>query len=119
MFNPPVEKVEVAVVLVALKKPRFNKGKVEEAVQVLELARLREATTAPVVGEIVKVESELETEVTAPPIQLPEASTIQPEVSLMPLAKVEVPTPPMTMTPEVSRTPAVVVDIPTPNPPVR
>ena len=47
-------------------------AKVCAAVQVLALPTFSEATTAPVVGEIVKVPSAFVTEVTAPkPLQLP------------------------------------------------
>jgi len=61
------------------------------AVQVLALFRLSDATTAPLVGEMVSVPSALVTEVTPPcPRHEPDASRKQPPVSWMPFAKVDV-----------------------------
>lgn len=62
-----VEKIVERLVMVEdaalTRMPELN---VCSAVQVLAFPRLRDATTAPAVGEIVKVESEFDTEVTAP-----------------------------------------------------
>ena len=58
------------------------------AVQVLALPRFKEATTAPVVGEIVKVPSEFETEDTPVTRQAPSMAK-QPSESVMPFEKVE------------------------------
>ena len=55
-----------------------------------EFARFKLATTAPVVGEIVKVVSPAVTEETPPWMQEPETSWKQPPTSLTPFAKVEV-----------------------------
>ena len=59
----------------------------------MPLPRFKEATTAPVVGEIVRVPSVLETEETSPPppppTQVPPMAK-QPEVRLKPLLAVEV-----------------------------
>ena len=85
-------RVEEAEVEVAVIQPTFNKGKVEEAVQVLAWPRFKEATTAPVVGEMVRVLSLLENEENAHPTQVP-LTEKHPVVTLMPLAKVEVPVP--------------------------
>jgi len=87
-------------------------------VQVLGLARFKEATTFPVVGETVRVPSEFATEPTPVTRQEPLIAK-HPVVALMPFAKVEVPVPPTLMMPEVWRLPSVVVAIPTPRPPER
>ena len=66
--------------------------RVWSAVQVLALVRLREATTAPVVGEMVRVPSELVTEVTVAPdpeMQAPFTAK-QPLAMFNPFPKVEV-----------------------------
>ncbi len=54
----------------------------------LELFKLREATTSPVVGEMVKVPSELATEATPVLAHVPLIAK-HPEVKFTPLAKVE------------------------------
>ena len=67
------------------------------AVHEFALARLSEATTAPVVGEIVNVPSAFETDVTAPlPRQLPLIEKQPPAIS-MPRANVEVADVPVTL----------------------
>ncbi|MEM2947094.1 MAG: hypothetical protein QXN96_02510 [Candidatus Bathyarchaeia archaeon] len=63
--------------------------KVCRAVQVLGFERLRDAATAPVVGEMVNVPSEFETEDT-PVMRHPEALAKHPEEMVMPFAKDEV-----------------------------
>ena len=87
-------------------------------VQVLALARFKEATTAPVVGETVRVPSLLETEVT-PLVRQEPPMAKHPAARLTPLVNDEVPVPWTLMTPVVSMTPDVVVARPTPSPPVR
>ena len=78
------------MVEVAVKEVEEAKLKVWSASHRLALAMLREETTDPVVGEIVKEPSELETEVTPPETQDPRISLKQPPDSWMPFAKVEV-----------------------------
>ena len=104
--------------LVDVAEVEVERLKVCPPVQVLALARLREAITLPVVGEMVRVPSELETEPT-PVVRQDPLIAKQPVVALMPLAKVDVPVPPTLMMPVVSITPDVVVATPTPRPPVR
>ena len=55
--------------------------KVWAAVQVLAWPRFNEAITEPVVGEMVKVPSELATDETPPWMQVPPVSLKQPAVS--------------------------------------
>ena|SRR3989338_3168398 len=86
--------------LVEVAEVEVDRLKVCPPVQVLALARFKEATTLPVVGEIVRVPSELETEPTPVVRQVPFMAK-HPVVALMPLAKVEVPVPPTLMTPDV------------------
>ena len=78
------------MVEVAVKEVEEAKLKVWSASHRLALAMLREETTDPVVGEIVKEPSELETEVTPPETQDPRISLKQPPDSWIPFAKVEV-----------------------------
>ena len=80
-------KVEVALE-VAVNQPMFKRGKLDEAVHVLALPKLSEATTAPAVGAMVRVPSALETEET-PPTQVPPMAK-QPALTLIPCEKVEV-----------------------------
>ena len=103
--------------LVEVAEVEVDRLKVCPPVQTLALARLREAMTLPVVGEMVKVPSEFETEPTPVTRQEPLIAK-QPVVALMPLAKVLVPDPWTLITPVVSMTPGVPVALPTPNPPV-
>ena len=123
----PPEKVEVApspmIVVVEVcpikRRPKEEKD-VEEAllnlcraVQTLALAGFKEATTAPVVGEMVREPSELETEETAPPPavrQEPLISLKQPPEREMPPEKVEVAAVPKTSRYEV-RSPAARVEV--------
>ena len=89
--------------LVIVEVPLFTRIPpvyVWRAVQVLAFPRLSEATTAPVVGEIVSVPSELETDETPVATQLP-LYVRHPVVRLIPLANVDVPAPPTLSTPEV------------------
>lgn len=80
--------VVVADVVVALPMVR-PLTKVEDAgVQMLALARLREAMTLPVVGEMVRVESEFDTDETAPDTHVP-LMLKQPFARLRPLANDE------------------------------
>ena len=100
---PMVEVDMVALMakrLVEVAEVEVDRLKVCPPVQVLALARLRDAMTFPVVGEIVRVPSELETEPT-PVVRQEPFIAKHPVVALMPLAKVEVPVPPTLMTPEV------------------
>ena len=100
---PMVEADMVALMakrLVEVAEVEVDRLKVCPPVQVLALARLRDAMTFPVVGEIVRVPSELETEPT-PVVRQEPFIAKHPVVALMPLAKVEVPVPPTLMTPEV------------------
>ena len=84
------------------------------AVQVLALPRFKEATTAPVVGEMVKVPSELETDETPVGMQTPSMAK-QPSAIVMPFAKVEEAVVPRTsMVRAKAAPPTVVVDMPTP-----
>lgn len=78
--------VVVAFVVVALIAdiPPLN---VCSPVQVLVLPRFKEATTFPVVGVIVRVPSELDTDPTL--AQTPEESSKHPPVNLIPFANVE------------------------------
>jgi hypothetical protein len=83
---------------------------------VFAFARLREATTTPVVGEMVSEPSTLLTDVTPPaPAHEPSGSLKQPLVSTMPLAKVEVAfevesrAPAVIVTPADEERPAVVI----------
>ena len=121
--------VEVAFVLVALTITRFvmvdvalfarmPPVKVCNALQLLALARLRDATTVPVVGLMVSVLSELDTELTAPPdppTHVP-LTAKHPVVTLIPFANVDVPVPCILMIPVVCIFPVVVVEIPMPRP---
>src|SRR3989344_7462864 len=101
-------KSEVDVAEVEVERVLIKSLIVWSPVQVLALARLREAITAPVVGEMVRVPSELETEDT-PEVRQDPLMAKHPVVALMPLAKVEVPVPPTLMTPDVWILPSVVV----------
>lgn len=92
--------------------------KVCPPVQVLMFPRLSEATTAPVVGEIVRVPSEFETEPIPVTRQVPLMAK-HPVLALIPLAKVDVPVPPTLIIPDVWMLPSVVVAMPTPRPPVK
>ena len=103
--------------LVEVAEVEVDRLKVCPPVQVLALARFKEATTFPVVGEMVKVPSEFETDETPETRQAPLIAK-HPVVALIPLAKVLVPDPCTLMTPVVSMTPGVPVALPTPNPPV-
>ena len=76
------------MVEVAVKEVEEAKLKVWSASHRLALAMLREETTDPVVGEIVKEPSELETEVTPPETQDPSIAK-HPSARLMPLEKVD------------------------------
>ena len=104
--------------LVEVAEVEVDRLKVCPPVQVLALVRLREAITAPVVGEMVRVPSEFETDETPAVRQVPFMAK-HPVVALMPLANVEVPVPPTFTMPLVWMLPSVVVAMPTPNPPVR
>src|SRR3989338_4431793 len=104
--------------LVDVAEVEVERLKVCPPVQVLAFPRLREAITAPVVGEMVRVPSELETEPT-PVVRQDPLIAKHPVVALMPLANVEVPVPPTLMTPDVWILPSVVVAMPMPNPPVK
>src|SRR3989338_7491528 len=87
----PFPNVEVAVVEKTSSEESLSPAlKVWSASHRLALAMLREETTDPVVGEIVKEPSELETEVTPPETQDPKISLKQPPDSWIPFAKVEV-----------------------------
>src|SRR3989338_7570222 len=86
--------------LVEVSEVEVERLKVWPPVQVLAFPRLREAITAPVVGEIVRVLSEFETEPT-PVVRQDPLIAKHPVVALMPLAKVEVPVPPTFTMPEV------------------
>ena len=100
---PMVEVDMVALMakrLVEVAEVEVDRLKVCPPVQVLALARLRDAMTFPVVGEIVRVPSELETEPT-PVVRQEPFIAKHPVVALMPLAKVEVPVPPTLITPDV------------------
>ena len=67
-----VEFTMVKLVMVEVELlTRIPPVKVCKAVQVLALPRLREATTDPVVGDMVRVPSELETEDTPVTRQVP------------------------------------------------
>ena len=83
--KPPTKIVEVAV-----KEVEEAKLKVCNANHLFALAMLREETTAPVVGEMVKEPSLFETEVTPPETQLPKISLKHPPDNWMPFANVEV-----------------------------
>lgn len=86
--------VEARYELLAYKVPVLVAlTKVWPPVQELALARLREAMTAPVVGEIVRVPSALETEETPVTRQLPSVPRKQPPANWMPFANVEVAVP--------------------------
>ena len=118
---PMVEVDMVALMakrLVEVAEVEVDRLKVCPPVQVLALVRLREAITAPVVGEMVRVPSEFETDETPAVRQVPLIAK-HPVVALMPLANVEVPVPPTFTMPLVWMLPSVVVAMPTPNPPVR
>ena len=104
--------------LVEVAEVEVDRLKVCPPVQVLMFPRLRDATTAPVVGEMVRVPSEFETDETPAVRQVPLIAK-HPVVALMPLANVEVPVPPTFTMPLVWMLPSVVVAMPTPNPPVR
>jgi hypothetical protein len=66
-FAQPTTPPLVVVATPAVEQPeRVRPESVCVAVQVFAWPKAREATTAPVVGEIVSVPSELETEFTAP-----------------------------------------------------
>jgi len=80
------------VALTAKRRVEVDRLKVCPPVQVLALARFKEATTFPVVGLIVRVPSELETDETPETRQAPLIAK-HPVVALIPLAKVEVPDP--------------------------
>ncbi len=72
--------------------PAVEPVKVWRAVQVLGLARLREAITLPVVGEMVNVPSEFATDET--PVTRHELAIAKhPEDTLTPFANVDVPVP--------------------------
>src|SRR3989338_767510 len=86
--------------LVEVSEVEVDRLKVCPPVQVLALVRLREAITAPVVGEMVRVPSEFETDETPAVRQVPLIAK-HPVVALMPLANVEVPVPPTLITPDV------------------
>ena len=86
--------------LVEVAEVEVDRLKVCPPVQVLALVRLREAITAPVVGEMVRVPSEFETDETPAVRQVPLIAK-HPVVALMPLANVEVPVPPTLITPDV------------------
>ena len=86
--------------LVEVAEGEVDRLKVCPPVQVLMFPRLRDATTAPVVGEMVRVPSEFETEPT-PVVRQDPFMAKHPVVALMPLANVEVPVPLTLMTPDV------------------
>ena len=88
------------------------------AVHVLAWARFKDATTAPVVGEMVSVPSLLETEVTDPEVLRHVPFTAkQPAERLMPFAKVDdAPLPCTLMILANVAEPKVVVETPTPKP---
>lgn len=132
--STPDEKVEVAllpkivvVAVVPIEIPLKEESRVVEAllkvcnpVQVLALARFKEATTAPVVGEMVRVLSEFETEETAPPppTQVPLIAK-QPAEILNPLLAVEVALEVSCRLPPVITIPLPVESPPAIKPPVR
>src|SRR3989344_2127641 len=98
------------MVEVAVKEVEEAKLKVWSASHRLALAMLREETTDPVVGEMVKEPSELETEVTPPETQDPRISLKQPPDSWMPFAKVEVASLPKIVVVEV-KPPTKIVEV--------
>ena len=89
-----VADVEVEVTIIRLvmveeaELTRMPAFRVWRAVHVLALPRFKDATTAPVVGEMVSVPLELETEEMAPERHVPLTAT-HPAVTLSPLANVE------------------------------
>jgi len=89
---------------------------------VFAFERLSDAMTAPLVGEIVRVPSAFDTEVTAPePAQLPSGSWKHPPARRIPFAKVEVAVPvwlsAATSIPPANVEVAVEVDVIVPNVP--
>ena len=111
----------VVVPLVAVRLVMVAEAKVCCWVQLLPLPRFKEATTAPVVGEITRVPSVLETESTAPVpalMQVPPTAK-QPPDKLRPLPKVEVAVEEAIKEPLILTLPAKVEEAEDTRPPVR